>query len=416
MKNIRLLIMMQLAVLGCMPFLSGQTVKTYTPRDGQEDRKYWVKTLDKIAYPVVHNLAESTLRKNMPVEVPPGLKPDFFNKVTHLEAVGRTMAGLAPWLALPDDNTEESKVRVRLRTELLKGLKNAVDPQNPDYLNFRTEKQPIVDAAYMAHAFIRAPKALWEPLDDITKKRLIEEFKALRTRSGAYNNWLLFAGLNEAFLLSVGEQPDPVRIEFAKRKILEWYQGDGWYSDGPSMSIDYYNSYVIHPMLVDFFKVLLDRKMIRQEEYDQAVKRMVRYSEFTERFISPEGTYPPFGRSITYRTAAFQALGQTALMHKLPEYIDPAQVRCGLSAVMHRMYDHSENFDKGGWLVLGFNGHQPGIADYYTSTGSLYMATLGFLPLGLPSTDKFWTNPPADWTAKKAWSGKPFPKDYHVEY
>ena len=88
-------------------------------------------------------------------------------------------------------------------------------------------------------------------------------------------------------------------------------------------------------------------------------------------------------------------------MHKLPDYIDPAQVRCGLSAVMHRMYDHPNNFDKAGWLVLGFNGHQPGIADYYTSTGSLYMATLGFLPLGLPATDKFWTNPPAPWTAKK---------------
>ena len=80
------------------------------------------------------------------------------------------MAGIAPWLALPNDNTEESKVRSKLRTELLKGLKNAVDPQNPDYLNFRTEKQPIVDAAYMAHAFIRAPKALWEPLDETTKK------------------------------------------------------------------------------------------------------------------------------------------------------------------------------------------------------------------------------------------------------
>ena len=230
---------MQFAVLSYASQLFGQSSKGYVPKDGQEDRKFWVKTLDKIAYPVVHNLAEGTLRKNMPVEVPPGLKPDFFNKVTHLEAVGRTMAGIAPWLALPDDNTEESKVRSRLRTELLKGLKNAVDPQNPDYLNFRTEKQPIVDAAYMAHAFIRAPKALWEPLDETTKKRVIEEFKALRTRSGAYNNWLLFAGLNEAFLLSVGEQPDPVRIEFAKRKILEWYQGDGWYSDGPSMSIDY---------------------------------------------------------------------------------------------------------------------------------------------------------------------------------
>lgn len=384
--------------------------------NGVQDRRYWSDLLYKMASPVIFNLANSTLKTNMPVEVPPGAKPDFYKKVTYLEAVGRTMAGVAPWLALPDDNTEESKMRKKLRDALLIGIKNSVDPSNPDYLNFRTESQPIVDAAYMAQAFMRAPKALWDPLDDVTKQRIKEEFKALRTRTGAYNNWLLFAGINEAFLWTIGEHPDPVRIEFAKRKILEWYQGDGWYSDGPSMSIDYYNSYVIHPMLVDFFDVLVKAKRIKQDDYDLAVKRMVRYSEFSERFIAPDGTYPPFGRSITYRTAAFQALGQVALMHQLPSYIDPAQVRCGLSAVMHRMYDEQQNFDNNGWLVLGFCGPQPEIADGYTSTGSLYMATLGFLPLGLPANDPFWTNPPAEWTSKKAWSGKSFKRDYHVNY
>jgi len=80
------------------------------------------------------------------------------------------------------------------------------------------------------------------------------------------------------------------------------------------------------------------------------------------------------------------------------------------------MYDQQNNFDSNGWLVLGFCGSQPDIADSYTSTGSLYMATLGFLPLGLPEDDPFWINPPADWTAKKAWSGQAFKKDYHVEY
>ncbi|ULT46227.1 hypothetical protein KRR40_15590 [Niabella defluvii] len=44
------------------------------------------------------------------------------------------------------------------------------------------------------------------------------------------------------------------------------------------------------------------------------------------------------------------------------------------------------------------------------------MATLGFLPLGLPATDKFWADPPADWTSKKAWNGQPVKKDYKVEY
>ncbi|WP_421938302.1 DUF2264 domain-containing protein [Pedobacter sp.] len=393
-----------------------QKTKSKAQSTGLQERAYWSKLLYKMASPVILNLSNSTLKKNMPVEVPPGMKTDFFKKVTYLEAVGRTMAGVAPWLALPDDDTEEGKMRKELRTALLKGIVNAVDPANPDYLNFRTESQPIVDAAYMAQAFLRAPKALWEPLDAVTKGRIIEEFKTLRTRTGAYNNWLLFAGINECFLLSAGEKPDPARIEFARKKMTEWYKGDGWYSDGPSFSMDYYNSYVIHPMLVDFLKVLSDKKRASVEEYNTALQRMVRYAEFSERIISPEGTYPAMGRSATYRTAAFQALAQVALMEKLPAHISPAQVRCGISAVMHRMFDVCNNFDARGWLVLGFCGSQPMIADGYTSTGSLYMATLGFLPLGLPADHPFWTDPAADWTAKKAWSGQAFKKDYHVDY
>ena len=386
-----------------------------TQTSGAQDRQYWAATLYKIAYPVVHNLAEETLRKNLPLE----LGSNYYlpvKKVTYLEAVGRTMAGVAPWLALPDDETSEGKMRKQLRTELLKGLANAVNPESPDYLNFRTEGQPIVDAAYVAQAFLRAPKVLWEPLDSLTKKRFVEEFKSLRTRKGAYNNWLLFAGITEGFLMKIGEQYDPSRIDYALHKMKEWYVGDGWYSDGEKFSMDYYNSYVIHPMLVDLLKITTEKRFSPKEDYDIALKRMIRYAEFSERIISPEGTYPAFGRSITYRTAAFQALTQAALMEKLPDYILPAQVRCALTKVMDNMYDGPQNFDKDGWLVLGFNGHQAMVADQYTSTRSLYMATLGFLTLGLPADNAFWTAPPADWTSKKAWSGQELKKDYKVEY
>ena len=382
---------------------------------GAQDREVWVKALYKIAYPVIHNLAQGTLKQNMPLETGPDYGLNL-KKVTYTEAVGRTIAGIAPWLELSDDDTKEGKLRKQIRTELLQGLANAVNPQSPDYLNFRSEGQPIVDAAYVAQAFIRAPKALWEPLDTLTKRRFIEEFKSLRNRSGAYNNWLLFAGLTEGFLMKIGEQYDPARIQFALHKMKEWYVGDGWYSDGEKFSMDNYNSYVIHPMLVDLLAITSEKKMSSVEDYLTALKRMVRYSEFLERMISPEGTYPAFGRSITYRTAAFQALGQVALMEKLPPHILPAQVRCALTAVIKNMFDGNQNFDANGWLVLGFNGHQPMIADVYTSTGSLYMATLGFLDLGLPADNAFWTNPPADWTSKKAWNGEPVKKDYKVEY
>ena len=399
------------AFLTALPLSS--IAQTVSP--GLADRAYWCDLAYKMASPVLLNLEAGTLKKNMPVEKAPGyaLKAE---SVTYLEAVGRTIAGIAPWLSLPDDDSKEGRQRKQLREAFLAGIKNGVNPSHPDYLNFRTENQPIVDAAYLALAFLRAPKALWEPLDATTKQRVVEEFKALRTRSGAYNNWLLFAGINEVFLLSVGESPDPARIEFARRKIAEWYVGDGWYSDGPSFSLDYYNSYVISPMLVTLYAELMRFKRANQQEYDKAAKRLVRQAEFLERFIAPDGSYPPFGRSITYRTGAFQALAQAALMGQLPEQVSPAQVRCALTAVFHRMYDGCNNFDKNGWLVLGFCGPQPMIADYYTSTGSLYMATLAFLPLGLTANHAFWADAPTEWTSKKAWNSQPFKKDYHVDY
>lgn len=382
---------------------------------GAQDREMWVKWLWKISYPVIHNLAEGTLHKNMPVESASG-ETAGYEDMTHLEAVGRTLAGVAPWLALPDDDTKEGQMRKQMREEVLKGLKNAVDPNSPDKLNFTKHAQPIVDAAYLAHAFLRAPEALWEPLDDVTKQRYIESFKVLRDRTGAYNNWLLFTGLTEAFILQQGDKADPFRMKIAKNKIQEWYVGDGWYSDGSKFSMDYYNSYVIHPMMVEMLEILKTRNLATEEEYVQAMDRMIRHAEYCERIISPDGRYPAFGRSVTYRSAAFQSLADVALHEKLPEFIKPAQVRCALTAVHHNLYDGDQNFDENGWLVLGFNGHQPEAADTYTSTGSLYMATLSFLPLGLPADNPFWTDAPADWTSKKAWAGEKLKKDYKVEY
>jgi hypothetical protein len=238
---------------------------------GQKDRAYWSDMLYKMVSPVILNLAAGTLKQNMPIEKAPGysLKAE---QVTYLEAVGRTMAGIAPWLALPDDESREGLQRKQLRTALLKGIRNAVDPSNPDYLNFRSEQQPLVDAAFMAEGFLRAPKALWEPLDSVTKKRLIEEFKSLRNRSASYNNWLLFAAISEAFLMSVGEQAVPARIDFALKKIQEWYVGDGWYSDGPRFSMDYYNSFVIQPMLLDLYTVMLRFKKVSEADYQLVLK------------------------------------------------------------------------------------------------------------------------------------------------
>ena len=42
---------------------------------------------------------------------------------------------------------------------------------------------------------------------------------------------------------------------------------------------------------------------------DEEWIRFIRYAEIQERMIAPDGSYPVLGRSVSYRSAAFQVLG-----------------------------------------------------------------------------------------------------------
>jgi hypothetical protein len=142
--------------------------------------------------------------------------------------------------------------------------------------------------------------------------------------------------------------------------------------------------------------------------------RAIRYAAIQERLISPEGTFPAIGRSLAYRYGAFQHLAEMSLRHQLPEGVHPAQVRCALTAVMSRMNAAKETFDDKGWLTIGFAGHQPSIGEPYISTGSLYLCSAAWLPLGLPPTDEFWSAPAEPWTQQKAWSGVDIKTDHAI--
>ena len=133
--------------------------------DGSSDRKLWVETLTKVAGPVLENLAAGTLKHNLPYET---LNSDPGHKVvSYLEAVGRTICGIAPWLELGPDDTEEGQLRERFINLTVKGLTNAVDPSSPDYLTFggKAGGQPLVDAAFLAEGVLRAPTQIWGRLD-----------------------------------------------------------------------------------------------------------------------------------------------------------------------------------------------------------------------------------------------------------
>ncbi|MBR4898561.1 MAG: DUF2264 domain-containing protein [Prevotella sp.] len=383
----------------------------------QTDREYWCEQAYKMARPVLENMAKGELQKNMLVEVSPNW--DGRNKkVAYMETFGRLMAGLSPWLTLPDDDTAEGQQRKQLREWALAAYKHAVDPQSPDYLAWRGHGQALVDAAYVAESFIRAYDALWMPLDDVTKQRYLEEFQQLRRVEPPYTNWFLFSSTIESFLAKAFglKAYDDYRVMTTIRKVEEWYIGDGWYADGPVFAFDYYTSYVFHAMYLETLQNMIDAKANTRLEYkkyyDRELKRAQKFSIILERFISPEGTFPVIGRSTPYRMAAMQPLALMAWYQKLPKDISNGQVRAALTKVMHRMYDQQNNYNDAGFLTIGFCGSQPGTADWYTNNGSLYMTSLSLMPLGLPADHEFWTCPAEPWTQVKAWGGQPFPKDH----
>jgi hypothetical protein len=242
----------------------------------------------------------------------------------------------------------------------------------------------------------------------------VDALKSSRAITPGANNWLLFSATVEAALALVGERADHMRIDYAVRQHQQWYVGDGVYGDGPRFHWDYYNSFVIQPMLLDVLRTMNTRVGTWQAMYPDILARAQRYAAIQERLISPEGTIPVLGRSICYRTGALQLLSQIALMRALPAPLTPASVRAALTAVMRRLLQAPSTFDENGWLTVGFCGHQPHLGETYISTGSLYVCAAIFLALGLPSSDPFWSEPSTDWTSRRLYRGDDASADHAI--
>ena len=379
------------------------------------DRDYWLSVLVRLARPVLEHLAARRLKVSMPVESRPGLQAERA-EFTHLEALGRLLCGIAPWLELRGLAGPEEDLRARCAVLAREAIDAATDPTSPDFMNFGAiGRQPIVDAAFLAQALLRAPNVLWRDLSKRTQANLVVALRRAGDLLPHFNNWLLFSATVEAALMQCGARWDRMRVDYALRQHMQWYVGDGAYADGPEFHWDYYNAFVIQPMLVDVLRTVGDVEPEWTRLRPAVTARARRYAAVQERLISPEGTIPPIGRSLAYRFGALQSLAQSALLDDLPQEPEPgtpAQVRCAMTAVIRRMTEAPGTFDGQGWLTIGFCGHQPGLGETYISTGSVYLCAAALLPLGLPPTHSFWADPPVEWTSRRIYAGADAPTDF----
>ena len=297
-------------------------------------RPSWIDLLERVVTPPLSALAQGRLKATMPIESTASIESR--RPYTHLEALGRSLSGLAAWLELEHVPAPEGPRQARLRQIARQAIASAVDPASPDRLNFNQGRQPVVDAAFLAQALLRAPRQLWHTLDSTTQKRLAEAFRSSRVIQPGFNNWLLFSATIEVALLHFTGEADFLRMDYAVRQVNEWYKGDGFYGDGPELHCDFYNSFVIHPMLLDAIEGVGDRGDGWKTLLPEVRSRAVRYAGILERLVAPDGSFPALGRSLAYRCGALHHLAYMALRHELPAGVVPAQVRGVLDAVIRR--------------------------------------------------------------------------------
>ena len=104
-STIRLILLYSFFLLICYTYVEAKNIEATT------EREYWINTLTRIADPVLNNLSKDSLKEKIPIIRSNAAKANNREFITHMEAVGRTIAGLAPWLELGSDSTKEGKLR-----------------------------------------------------------------------------------------------------------------------------------------------------------------------------------------------------------------------------------------------------------------------------------------------------------------
>jgi len=378
------------------------------------NRADYLDYLKTLIHPVLAAAANDRLKKVICAEQKEGA---FRSAFTAFEAVARILTGIAPWLEAAVTDEEELVLQSQVRCMAQKALAHQFNPSSADYADFEkhcyTVSQLLVECAFIAQSILRAPHYLWEKLTPETKTHILSAFRLTRTIRPGLNNWLLFATEIEAVLKKYDGQYESFNVICSFNLIQSWYCGDGWYADGTSFHLDYYNSMIIHPMMLDLCRNFPE--LITPHQQDEVMKRASRHVTILERMIAPDGAFLPIGRSLAYRCGVFHLLAQAALEQWLPGDLPYGCVREALGAIIQRTLSVS-SYRKDGFLKIGLCSGQPALGEAYISTGSLYFASCAFLPLGLTENHSFWVEQGYDWTQKRIWKGDDTEADHPLSF
>jgi hypothetical protein len=243
----------------------------------------------------------------------------------------------------------------------------------------------IVEAANIAFGLHLTRKRLWDNLTRPEQRQLADWLLHHARAEVWQNNWQLFPAMAEGFLRSVGEDVSGTTGRRNVARVESWYLGDGWYTDGPEHSIDYYNAWAIHPYLWAWYRMT---DSMDTPEGERHLERLAAFVRSYSHLFARDGSVLHIGRSLTYRAAVLAAAWCSEISGVNP--LAAGATRRLASGVLSRFVQKGVGAD--GPLSLGWYEPFEPMCQDYSGFGSPYLAGIGFLGLALPEDAPAWTD------------------------
>jgi hypothetical protein len=316
----------------------------------------------------------------------PGLPSLRGYAVSGLEGFARTAPMFGAWIysgRSPLVTDPQTGKVIDLVSILRSGILAGVDPSSPGYWGRMSDNdQRIVEAADIARLLWLTRREIWFKLDNKEKSKIASWLLQVDSvKITTRNTWILFPVTVHAFFGNVGFASAgnyENYFEF-KRNYLE----RGWFRDGPTGEIDYYNAWGIPYEL--YWIHLMDPHI------DAAFMAgaLNASGDLTAHLVSPAGL-PMMGRSICYRTAVPSAVIAASFLS--PSSISPGLARRAMDVTWR--YFVGRGVLRDGTLTMGYTETDPRIVDYYSGPGSCHwgLRSLTLAYMAEPSAP-FWITP-----------------------
>lgn len=293
------------------------------------------------------------------------------------ELVARPLWGLAP-LAAGGGAAGDAWA------ELRSALGAAVDPSHHWYVGPPSGiDQRTVEAAAVGYALAIAPEQLWEPFTGAGRDHLARWLLAAYHAEVPDINWHFFPVLAGLGLRRVGIRTDRSVTDAHLRTLASYALDGGWYEDGPSGRVDYYNGFGFHWYGLVYAHLTGDHRFVPAA------------SAFAEPFatwFAADGAAVPYGRSLGYRFAQGAFWGALAVAD-VPA-VDWGRVR-GLAQRHLEWWWRQPILDPDGNLSIGYRYPNPALVEQYLTAGSPYWGLKLFAPLATGVDHPFWSSEPA---------------------